>query len=83
MSIVGGAAVFSTLGFLANEVGKPIEEVVSSSMFSIIPENLIAGVGLVFVVYPEAMSQMPFPYLWAFAFFLVIFLLGISTQFGK
>lgn len=41
-----------------------------------------AGTSLVFVVYPEALSQMPLPWLWAIFFFLVVFFLGVSTQIG-
>uniref|UniRef100_A0A0N5A1A8 Transporter n=1 Tax=Parastrongyloides trichosuri TaxID=131310 RepID=A0A0N5A1A8_PARTI len=68
MSIVGGAVVFSVLGFLASKTGKKIPEVVSS------------GATLAFVVYPEATSLMAYSELWAFAYFLMLFLLGASTQ---
>ncbi|PIC46321.1 hypothetical protein B9Z55_006052 [Caenorhabditis nigoni] len=68
MSLVGGAAVFSTLGFLANQRGVQVPEVVKS------------GFSLAFVVYPEAMTQMPLPWLWSFLFFLMLFLLGASTE---
>lgn len=68
MSLVGGAAVFSTLGFLAQQRGVPVPEVIKS------------GLSLAFVVYPEAMTQMPLPWLWSFLFFLMLFLLGASTE---
>uniref|UniRef100_A0A8R1E1H9 Transporter n=1 Tax=Caenorhabditis japonica TaxID=281687 RepID=A0A8R1E1H9_CAEJA len=68
MSLVGGAAVFSTMGFLAKQRGVTVPEVVKS------------GLSLAFVVYPEAMTQMPFPWLWSFLFFLMLFLLGASTE---
>uniref|UniRef100_A0A8R1HMA4 Transporter n=1 Tax=Caenorhabditis japonica TaxID=281687 RepID=A0A8R1HMA4_CAEJA len=68
MSLVGGAAVFSTLGFLAKQRGVTVPEVVKS------------GLSLAFVVYPEAMTQMPFPWLWSFLFFFMLFLLGASTE---
>uniref|UniRef100_A0A0N4ZNM4 Transporter n=1 Tax=Parastrongyloides trichosuri TaxID=131310 RepID=A0A0N4ZNM4_PARTI len=68
MSIVGGAVVFSVLGFLANKTGKIIPEVVSS------------GTTLAFVVYPEATSLMPMSEVFAFAYFLMLFLLGASTE---
>ncbi|CAL2033204.1 unnamed protein product [Caenorhabditis brenneri] len=68
MSLVGGAAVFSTLGFLAQQRG------------STVPETVKSGLSLAFVVYPEAMTQMPLPWLWSFLFFLMLFLLGASTE---
>ncbi|CAI2334418.1 unnamed protein product [Caenorhabditis sp. 36 PRJEB53466] len=68
MSLVGGAAVFSTLGFLATQRGVTVPEVVKS------------GLSLAFVVYPEAMTQMPLPWLWSFLFFFMLFLLGASTE---
>ncbi|CAB3409812.1 unnamed protein product [Caenorhabditis bovis] len=68
MSIIGGAAVFSTLGFLAKQRGCAVDDVVNS------------GLSLAFVAFPEAMSHMPIPWLWSFLFFVMIFLLGISTE---
>ncbi|TKR92718.1 hypothetical protein L596_007315 [Steinernema carpocapsae] len=70
MSIFGGTAVFSVLGFMSKKLNKPLEEVVQS------------GTGLAFIVYPEAMSRMPLSWLWAFLFFAMLFILGISSQFG-
>uniref|UniRef100_A0A0N4Z0B4 Transporter n=1 Tax=Parastrongyloides trichosuri TaxID=131310 RepID=A0A0N4Z0B4_PARTI len=68
MSIVGGVVVFNVLGFLAAKTGKQIPAVVSS------------GATLAFVVYPEATSLMPMSELLAFAYFLMLFLLGASTE---
>ncbi|CAD6198467.1 unnamed protein product [Caenorhabditis auriculariae] len=68
MSLIGGAAVFSTLGFLARQ--RDIE----------VPEVVQSGLSLAFVVYPEAMSRMPLPWLWAFLFFIMLFFLGISSE---
>ncbi|TKR92128.1 hypothetical protein L596_006840 [Steinernema carpocapsae] len=70
MSVFGGTAVFSVLGFMAHQTGRKIEDVVDG------------GIGLAFIAYPEAMSQMPAPYIWAFLFFAMLFTLGISSQFG-
>lgn len=49
VSIVCGVAVFSVLGNLAHEQGKEVKDVVTD------------GPGLVFVVFPHALSQMPCP----------------------
>uniref|UniRef100_A0A914Y032 Uncharacterized protein n=1 Tax=Panagrolaimus superbus TaxID=310955 RepID=A0A914Y032_9BILA len=70
MSLLGGISVFSILGFMSSSLEVPIEEVVQS------------GIGLAFVAYPEAMSRLPLPWLWSFLFFVMIWILGVSTQFG-
>ncbi|KAK6026773.1 hypothetical protein OSTOST_07243 [Ostertagia ostertagi] len=71
MSVIGGVAVFATLGYLSRQIHKPIEEVVSSGECSL---------SLAFVAYPEAMAKMPYPALWAICFFAMLFCLGISTE---
>ena len=73
MSIFGGTAVFSVLGFMAKQQGVPIKEVVSD------------GLGLAFIAYPEGMNQIAWaPWLWAFLFFSMLFLLGkISLYYRK
>ncbi|XP_051726572.1 sodium- and chloride-dependent GABA transporter 2-like isoform X2 [Ctenopharyngodon idella] len=68
-SFVAGFAVFSVLGFMAQEQGVPIEEVAES------------GPGLAFIAYPQAVAMMPFPQLWAVCFFVMIILLGLDSQF--
>ncbi|XP_067275611.1 sodium- and chloride-dependent GABA transporter 2-like isoform X2 [Pseudorasbora parva] len=68
-SLVAGFAVFSVLGFMAQEQGVPIEEVAES------------GPGLAFIAYPQAVAMMPFPQLWSVCFFIMIILLGLDTQF--
>ncbi|PIC43603.1 hypothetical protein B9Z55_004277 [Caenorhabditis nigoni] len=68
MSLIGGAAVFSTLGFLAKQRGVQVSDVVAS------------GPALAFVAYPDAMNQMPIPWLWSFLFFFMLLLLGFSSE---
>ncbi|GBN63179.1 Sodium- and chloride-dependent glycine transporter 2 [Araneus ventricosus] len=70
-SILAGFVVFSYLGFMSYETGKNIEDVVSQ------------GPGLVFVVYPEAISRLPLSAVWAFLFFFMLFAVGLDTQFVK
>ncbi|CAD5211790.1 unnamed protein product [Bursaphelenchus xylophilus] len=70
MSMFGGTAVFSVLGFMSKQLEAPIETVVQS------------GTGLAFIAYPEAMSRMPLPWLWSALFFIMLFILGITSQFG-
>ncbi|XP_076469830.1 sodium- and chloride-dependent GABA transporter 1-like [Babylonia areolata] len=67
-SVFGGFAIFSVLGYMAHQTGVPIDKVVSS------------GPGLAFVVYPEAISLLPLPQLWAVFFFIMVITIVIDTQ---
>uniref|UniRef100_A0A3P8RWZ3 Transporter n=1 Tax=Amphiprion percula TaxID=161767 RepID=A0A3P8RWZ3_AMPPE len=68
-SFLAGFAIFSVLGFMAEEQGVDISAVAQS------------GPGLAFIAYPRAVSMMPLPQLWAVCFFLMIIMLGLDTQF--
>ncbi|XP_066575597.1 sodium- and chloride-dependent GABA transporter 2 [Amia ocellicauda] len=68
-SFLSGFAIFSVLGFMAQEQGLSVSEVAES------------GPGLAFIVYPRAMAMMPLPQLWAACFFLMIIMLGLDTEF--
>ena len=68
-SLIGGVVIFSVLGYMAHESGLSVEDVAQG------------GPGLAFVVYPTAVSLMPYAPFWAFAFFFMLVLVGIDSQF--
>ncbi|XP_076803399.1 sodium- and chloride-dependent betaine transporter-like [Clavelina lepadiformis] len=68
-SFLAGFAVFSTLGFMAKQQNTTVDLVAES------------GPGLVFTVYPQALSMMPGSQFWSVAFFLMLFLLGLDSLF--
>ncbi len=67
-SILAGVMIFSVLGYMAAEQGKPITEVVS------------AGVGLAFVTLPAAINLLPAPYILGPLFFLALVVAGVSSH---
>lgn len=67
-SLTAGLAVFGTLGYMAHSTQQPIESVVKES------------IGLAFVAYPQAISLLPgFSTLFGVAFFVMLFIAGISS----
>ncbi|VDH94761.1 solute carrier family 6 (neurotransmitter transporter, amino acid) member 5/7/9/14 [Mytilus galloprovincialis] len=69
VSVLAGFSMFAMLGVLSHELDADIESVIQSD------------IGLTFIVNPEAMSYFPISPLWSILFFLMIIMLGISTQF--
>ncbi|XP_017779725.1 PREDICTED: sodium- and chloride-dependent glycine transporter 1-like [Nicrophorus vespilloides] len=68
-SILAGFVVFSVLGFMSKKTGLPVSTVATG------------GPGLAFVTYPEAITMLPLPHLWAIIFFIMLFLLGLDSCF--
>ena len=70
-SFFAGFAVFSVLGFLAFQLGTPIDKVAGAS------------VGLAFKTFPIAISMMPFgAQIIGIIFFLCLWVLGIDSAFS-
>jgi len=67
-SIVAGILIFSILGYMAQEQGKPLTEVVT------------AGVGLAFVTIPAAINLLPAPYILGPVFFFALVVAGLSSH---
>jgi neurotransmitter:Na+ symporter, NSS family len=67
-SFITGFAVFGTIGFMAKAKGVPFSEAITG------------GPGLAFVVYPEAINQLPAGNrIFGALFFLVLIVAGISS----
>ncbi|AQS39428.1 SNF family Na+-dependent transporter [Shewanella psychrophila] len=67
-SIMAGIMIFGVLGYMAQEQGKALTEVVSS------------GVGLAFVTIPAAINLLPAPYILGPLFFLALVVAGFSSH---
>ncbi|OAF64156.1 hypothetical protein A3Q56_08142, partial [Intoshia linei] len=61
--------VLSVLGAMASDLNVDISEVVAS------------GPGLTFIIYPRAILMLPYPNLWTIIFFIMMFFLGLDSQF--
>ena len=69
-SMYAGVVVFLILGFLANQTGSTIDDVVKS------------GIALAFVSYPSAVLEMEVAPLWSFLFFFMLVNLALSSTVG-
>ncbi|XP_076452315.1 sodium-dependent serotonin transporter-like [Babylonia areolata] len=69
-SFIAGFVVFSVLGYMAHTQRRNIADVARQD------------VGLIFVVYPEAVATIGGASFWAVIFFFMIITLGLDTTFG-
>nr|XP_020840858.1 sodium-dependent noradrenaline transporter isoform X2 [Phascolarctos cinereus] len=69
-SFISGFAIFSILGYMAHEHKVKIEDVATE------------GAGLVFILYPEAISTLSGSTFWAIVFFVMLLALGIDSSMG-
>jgi len=69
-SLIASIVVFSTLGNSAYKLNVPVEKVAKG------------GQGLAFVAYPEALSNLPAPHFFSAIFFLMLFFLGLDSEFA-
>ncbi|XP_073715135.1 sodium-dependent noradrenaline transporter [Misgurnus anguillicaudatus] len=69
-SFFSGFAIFSVLGYMAYQHGVDIKDVATE------------GAGLVFIIYPEAISTLPGSTFFAIVFFIMLLTLGIDSAMG-
>ncbi|MBW2645688.1 MAG: sodium-dependent transporter [Deltaproteobacteria bacterium] len=68
-SLIAGVGVFCVLGYMANKLSLPIDQVVDKS------------IGLAFVVFPKAIGMLPaFPKFFGVLFFSCLVIAGISSS---
>lgn len=65
--VYAGFAIFSVLGFMAESTGQEVKDLA------------VGGLGLSFIVYPEALSLMPFPWIWCILFFMMMITIGFGS----
>ncbi|KAH9499377.1 Sodium- and chloride-dependent glycine transporter 2 [Bulinus truncatus] len=68
-SVYAGLVIFAYLGSMAHNSNVDVDKVVDE------------GPGLVFIAYPSALSTLPVPQLWSVLFFLMLFCVGLDSQF--
>lgn len=93
-SMFAGVVVFAVIGFKATATFDRCTEeragLVAQNRTHNLPicdlqqelANSASGTGLAFIIFTEAINQFPGAQLWAVLFFLMLFTLGIDSQFG-
>ncbi|XP_073831238.1 sodium-dependent neutral amino acid transporter B(0)AT3 isoform X1 [Musca autumnalis] len=93
-SMFAGVVVFSVIGFKAtatfDRCNEERAELIALNKNLTLPvcdlerelANSASGTGLAFIIFTEAINQFPGSQLWAVLFFLMLFTLGIDSQFG-
>ncbi|XP_037085961.1 sodium- and chloride-dependent neutral and basic amino acid transporter B(0+)-like isoform X2 [Pollicipes pollicipes] len=69
-SIIASVAIFSIMGSMAQSAGVKVDEVVKS------------GQGLAFIAFPEAIGGVPGWQLWSILFFVMLYTLGLDSEFA-
>lgn len=69
-AVFAGFVVFAYIGNLAYVTQQEVKDVVS------------AGSGLAFIVFPFAVTKLPFPPIWALIFFVMMLTLGLDSEFA-
>uniref|UniRef100_A0A671R244 Transporter n=1 Tax=Sinocyclocheilus anshuiensis TaxID=1608454 RepID=A0A671R244_9TELE len=69
-SFFSGFAIFSVLGYMAHQHQVNVKDVATE------------GAGLVFIIYPEAISTLPGSTFFAIVFFIMLLTLGIDSSMG-
>lgn len=69
-SAYSGLVVFVYLGYMAKNLGIEIDKVANE------------GYSLIFEVYPEALTTLPFARFWSILFFIMLLTLGIDSAMG-
>lgn len=91
-SLLVGIFAFATIGNIAYEQSTNVEDVISDGKLNLknnfdlvfimqkMKRYSVIGPGLIFVVYPQAISKMPLAQMWAVLFFFMLLCLGLNSQ---
>lgn len=53
-----------------------------NNIFHFLSSQSASGTGLAFITFTDAIGEFTFPPIWAVLFFIMLFTLGIDSQFG-
>ncbi|XP_033724868.1 sodium- and chloride-dependent GABA transporter 1-like [Pecten maximus] len=67
-SLFSGCVIFVTLGYMSSTFQLDIDKVVTD------------GPGIAFMVFPEALSTLPFSQIWSTLFFLTLLMVGLDSR---